>query len=131
LLGQLVPYSINFKFMKKWQLYPAAPPEFFQSTIGLNSILAQLLYNRGLTDRIAIDNFNDDHLDPELILDIVGCPELVFYNPFIFKDMDAAVALIIEEIKAGHKILVYGDYDADGVKYSAVVRDYKNFSIVS
>lgn len=107
--------------MKKWQLYPTAPPKFFQSTSGLNVVLAQLLYNRGLTNKTAIDNFNDDHLDPELTLDIVGCPELVFYNPFIFKDMDAVVALIIKEVKAGHKIFVYGDYDADGVTASAVL----------
>ncbi len=36
-------------------------------------------------------------------------------NPFLMKDMDHAVNRLILAIKRGEKILVYGDYDVDGV----------------
>ena len=36
-------------------------------------------------------------------------------SPFLFKDMDKAVDLVKKHIENNHKIVIYGDYDADGV----------------
>jgi single-stranded-DNA-specific exonuclease len=36
------------------------------------------------------------------------------HDPFLMKDMDKAVARIIEAVTANEKILIYGDYDVDG-----------------
>ena len=36
-------------------------------------------------------------------------------SPFNFKRMDEAVALVKKHVEAKHKIVIYGDYDADGI----------------
>ncbi len=107
--------------MKQWQLYQAAPPEFLSSRPDLSPVILQLLYNRGLTDFSSFNAFLHDALSQDKILDIAGVSDLRFYNPFLFRDMEAAVDLIIFHIKKGSKIVVYGDYDADGVTSSVVL----------
>lgn len=37
------------------------------------------------------------------------------YDPYLLKDMDSAVAIIMEKIQAGKQIRIVGDYDIDGV----------------
>lgn len=71
-------------------------------------IFLQLLFNRGLKEKREIEDF--------LNFDFKMIPE-----PFLFKDMGTAVDLIIEHIRKQNKILVYGDYDADGVTSSALL----------
>jgi single-stranded-DNA-specific exonuclease len=44
------------------------------------------------------------------------------YNPFLLTDMDRAVARIEQAQKKSEKILIYGDYDVDGVTSSALLR---------
>ncbi|MCI8331406.1 MAG: single-stranded-DNA-specific exonuclease RecJ [Clostridiales bacterium] len=38
-----------------------------------------------------------------------------FYDPFLLKDMDLAVRTIEQAINSGEEIVIYGDYDVDGV----------------
>lgn len=49
------------------------------------------------------------------------------HNPFLFRDMQAAVDLINKHLQAGNKIVVYGDYDADGVTAAAIMYKTLNF----
>ena len=42
-------------------------------------------------------------------------------DPFLFADMPEAVQKIIDAIDAGSKIVVHGDYDADGITATAVM----------
>ena len=44
-----------------------------------------------------------------------------FHDPFALPDMDRAVALIRAALEARHRILVYGDYDVDGVCASSIL----------
>lgn len=44
-----------------------------------------------------------------------------FYNGHYFKDMDKAVALVKQAITNNEKIIVYGDYDADGVMGTSIL----------
>lgn len=106
---------------KKWQLHEAAPDIFLNQNLGLSKTTLQLLYNRGIKEEMAIKSFLYDILPDDKVLDIAGAPGLLFYNPFLFRDMTAAVDLIISYIKEGKKIIVYGDYDADGVTSSAIL----------
>ncbi len=92
---------------KRWQVLPVAPADFFSSDY--HPVVAQLLYNRGLRDDLSIKHF----LHPEL--------QLASYDPFLFRNMEAAMVLAISHIKAGSKIAICGDYDADGVTSSALL----------
>ncbi|MFC1481244.1 single-stranded-DNA-specific exonuclease RecJ [Candidatus Neomarinimicrobiota bacterium] len=42
-------------------------------------------------------------------------------DPFLMKGMDQAVELILKEIKAGHPILIFGDYDVDGTTAASML----------
>ncbi len=44
-----------------------------------------------------------------------------FHDPFLLKGMDLAVARIKEAIANGEQILIFGDYDADGVTSTTVM----------
>ena len=46
------------------------------------------------------------------------------YDPFLFNDMKKAVDIICETIKDHKKILVYGDYDCDGVTATSILVRY-------
>ena len=108
---------------KYWQINPVAPPEFFSSLPEIEPVIAQILWNRGLRSATVARAFLSDALEPELSLDLTGNKDLVFYNPFLFRDMQAAVDIIIKHIKARNKIVVYGDYDADGVTAAVVLSE--------
>jgi len=43
------------------------------------------------------------------------------HDPFIFKDMDKAVARIIRAIEQKEKIIIYGDYDVDGTTATSIL----------
>jgi len=107
--------------MKQWRLAPKITPEFVKQHPEYDPVLLQLLFNRGLKTKEEIKTFLNDTLDPSLTLSIGDEGNNVFYNPFLFRDMEAAVALIIEHIKKGNRLVVYGDYDADGVTSSVIL----------
>ncbi|MCQ2531780.1 MAG: single-stranded-DNA-specific exonuclease RecJ [Saccharofermentans sp.] len=48
----------------------------------------------------------------------------IWHDPFKFVDMDKAVDIIVHTIEAGEKILVYGDYDCDGVTATTILVRY-------
>ncbi len=79
--------------------------------INVSPFIAQLLLQRGITDfQTAKDFF---------------CPNLSQWrDPFLMKDMDKAVERIKMAQLNAEKILVFGDYDADGVFSTAIVFDY-------
>lgn len=107
--------------MKQWQVLPEAPENIFAENPAVNPVVLQLLYNRGLKKSSQIKAFLDDELEKDKTLAIGGNPEYSFYNPFLFRNMAPAVDLIISHIKAGNPIVVYGDYDADGVTSSVIL----------
>lgn len=57
------------------------------------------------------------------------------YDPFLMKNMERAVVRIFEATEAGEKIVIYSDYDCDGIPAAVIINDffkkigYKNFSI--
>ncbi len=46
------------------------------------------------------------------------------YDPFLLKDMELAVVRIFEAISANEKIVIYSDYDADGIPASVIAKDF-------
>lgn len=97
--------------MKKiWEMREKFPESFKLENKKYGDVVLQLLWNRGIKNKKAIKEF----LEPDFTVHT--------HNPFLFNDMEAATALIIKHIKAKNKILVYGDYDADGVTSSALLK---------
>nr|MBA3874490.1 single-stranded-DNA-specific exonuclease RecJ [Anaerolineae bacterium] len=86
---------------KRWVTASPAPPEFLSRYPDMGSVLAQVLYNRGFTDSTEAQQFLN--ADMEL------------YNPFQMKGINQAVARIRQAIKLHEPIIIYGDFDADGV----------------
>ena len=87
---------------KVWQIMPKINESFISKYPEYSQVVLQLLFNRGLEKRKEIEMFlSSDYKD--------------IHDPFLFNNMAAAVDLIIKHIKAENKIVVYGDYDADGV----------------
>ena len=71
-------------------------------TFGVSELVAKILVNRGY-DTIETANA---FLRP-------GVEGL--YDPFLLHDMDVAITRIMTAIDNGEKIVVYGDYDVDGI----------------
>ncbi len=47
-----------------------------------------------------------------------------FYNPFLMPDMKKAINRIEEAIKNNEKIIIYGDYDADGITSTTIIKRF-------
>ena len=76
--------------------------------LGISPILAALLIRRGITTESAAKRF----FRPQLA-DLI--------NPFLMKDMDAAVDRLNDAMGHKERVLVYGDYDVDGCTAVALV----------
>jgi len=47
-----------------------------------------------------------------------------FYDPFLLQDMDVAVDRIIKAIEQKERIIIYGDYDVDGITSICVLKQF-------
>lgn len=94
---------------KKWEILPKISDDFIGQFPEIDPVVLQLLHNRGLKTQEEVDNF----LYPDYSQDL--------YDPFLFQDMEKAVKRIIRAIEKQEKVVIYGDYDADGVTSTAVL----------
>ncbi|WP_368657449.1 single-stranded-DNA-specific exonuclease RecJ [Metabacillus halosaccharovorans] len=79
-----------------------------RENLSVTPLVASLLVNRGINSVEAAQEFLDTDSQ-------------TFHDPFLLKDMDKAVQRIQEAIHNNEHILVYGDYDADGVSSTTVL----------
>ncbi len=94
---------------KRWKLNRKYPAHFEKDFPEYSPLLLQLLWDRGLRDQTAIDEFFNPDYESDL------------FDPFLMKDMAKATERIFRALEGEEKILVYGDYDVDGVTSSAVL----------
>ena len=97
----------------KWNYRPITPEQEEASRklakgLGISPILGQLLIERGITTVASARKF----FHPQL-------PDL--HDPFLMKDMDAAVARLNRAMGRKERILIYGDYDVDGTTAVSLV----------
>lgn len=76
---------------------------------GVSSLSAAIAYHRGIADADSARKF----FDPERAQE--------FYDPFLMKGMDKAVERIIKALDNRERIVIYGDYDVDGMTASTVM----------
>lgn len=107
---------------KNWQLAPVVSRTDFSQKY--SDILGNLLMARGLANQETIEKF----LQPDYQRDL--------FDPYLMADMDLAVCRLLKAIKENEAIVVYGDYDADGVSGCAILAsffqkiNFTNFSVL-
>ncbi len=91
----------------------AAVPEMIEKELSINNKhLSQLLFNRGVTTKAEADQF----LYPSY--------EEGLHDPFLLHDMDKAVKAILKTIESKKKIVIFSDYDCDGIPGAVVLHDF-------
>lgn len=102
---------ITSKF--EWQLNQQDADSVFLKEAkkeGIDELAARLLYARNIQEKEAMRNFlypNLEHL----------------HDPFLLYDMEKAVHRIRLAIERNELILVYGDYDADGMTAASLMKE--------
>jgi len=76
--------------------------------LSISPLLAGLLVNRGIYTVEEARLFLSGKLDD-------------MHNPFLMKDMDRAVPRVVRALHNGEKIVIYGDYDVDGITSTAIL----------
>ncbi len=99
--------------IKKWEFYNSDEKLVNEicEKYNLNKVIGKIIVNRHVVNdedvRIFITPTRDD-----------------FHDPFLFTGMDIAVDRIIKAINNKEKILIYGDYDVDGITSTTVLKKY-------
>ena len=78
--------------------------------LGISTILAQVLINRGLSTVEEADKFLNPRLEHLL-------------DPYLFSDMPKAVEIIKRAARNKERVMIFGDYDVDGITALALVKD--------
>ena len=114
--------KVKNKLLMKW--IPINVPnqkeiDSLVKTLSVDLLISKILVQRGLNTFDKAKKFFRPKLED-------------LYDPFLMKDMDIAVDRIQNAISKKEKILIYGDYDVDGVTSVALVYSYlvKNYSNV-
>lgn len=77
---------------------------------GLTELAAKLIWSRGIDDAEKLAAF----LQPDLSQ---------LHDPYALHDMERAVKRLRKAIAEGERILVYGDYDADGMTSTSILKE--------
>ena len=75
----------------------------------ISPLLARMLEVRGITDQTEIEKFLHPSLDRD------------WGNPYDIKGMEQVADAVENAVRAGHRILIYGDYDLDGISATVVM----------
>ena len=97
---------------KKWQIYESNNEkiEEISKKYNLNKLLATILVNRNIEE-----NQIETYLNPN---------RKNFHDPFLMPDMEIAVNRILKAMKNKEKIIIYGDYDVDGITSITVLKSF-------
>ncbi|WP_337617542.1 DHH family phosphoesterase, partial [Acidaminococcus timonensis] len=82
--------------------------ERLSTELGLPPLVTGILVRRHLTEKQQIEEFLEGKPQP-------------YYDPFLLKDMDKAVARICQALQQGEPMTIYGDYDVDGTSASSLL----------
>lgn len=102
---------------KQWRVRSSAKGQArkLAGELGVSELVAQLMVARGIRNAASGKKFLNPQAQP-------------WYDPFILRDLRTAVTRIREAIERREKIVVYGDYDADGMTATAIlVRTLRHF----
>ncbi len=98
---------------KKWEYANPNEEEVnrISKKFGISELLASILVNRNVVEDEDIKKFlNPTRND--------------FYDPFTLPDIEVAVDRIIKAINEKEKVVIYGDYDVDGITSTTVLKKF-------
>lgn len=98
---------------KKWEFYGRNEEEVrkVQEEFNLSRLLATIIVNKGLKTKEEIEVFlNPTRKD--------------FHDPYLMPDMKIAVDRIVKAIEKQEKVIIYGDYDVDGITSITVLKKF-------
>ncbi len=90
----------------------AIPPEVSETLSAYDTFVQQLLFHRGITDAACAERF----LNPDY--------EVHLHSPFLLTDMEKAVERVLHAIKNNEHIVIYTDYDCDGIPGGVLLHDF-------
>ena len=82
--------------------------EEFSASCGVGPAMAVILLNRGIKTPKAVNSYMKKSLED-------------IHNPFMLDGMEDAVERILSALEKNEKIVIYGDYDVDGITSTATV----------
>ena len=88
---------------RRWEVSPRAADEHFEKFSDIPPLIVQILYNRGIASEEEVRAF------------LAADSSQLNQHPVQMKSIGPAVERIQQAIEKGESIVVYGDYDADGV----------------
>ena len=97
----------------EWQFAPQVEDADFTKIAkkaGLGPEVARLLFERGIQNQESLKKFLEPSLED-------------LYDPYLLHDMEKAVERIRRAIEDGENILIYGDYDADGMTSASIIKE--------
>ena len=96
----------------RWSLAPAQPAlaGFLAKELNIGPLLAQCLLNRGFSE-------------PEPILRFLQPRLKHLADPFLLPEMEAAVARLFKARDQNERVVIFGDYDVDGVTATALLTE--------
>lgn len=97
--------------MTKWYIYNKK-----------NNYLSNLK-NKNITKLEALILANRDIVDPKVVDSFINPTLAKLHDPFLLKDMEKAIDLIIETMENGESIRIFGDYDQDGISSTMTLLD--------
>ena len=97
---------------KKWQFKKLNKEQAkrISEAYGINLITAQIIANKNLSDdeiKVFLEPTRDN-----------------FYDPFLLPDMEKGAERILKAIENKEKVVVYGDYDVDGITSTTVLMKF-------
>lgn len=97
---------------KKWQYVSNNIEEAkrISEKFNINLITAKIIANKNLSDeqiKVFLEPTRED-----------------FYDPFLLPDMEKAVERIIKAIENKEKVVIFGDYDVDGITSTTVLKKF-------
>lgn len=95
-----------------YKTFPTLPDTVRTELDSYSPLMQQLLYNRGITKGDTADLF----LNPDY--------ETMQHDPFLLTDMERAVARTLKAIESNEHIVIYSDYDCDGIPGGVLLHDF-------
>jgi single-stranded-DNA-specific exonuclease len=98
--------------MTKYAVREKIPESVSKELSAYPEIMRSMLFYRGVDSAVSAEKYFNPHFENDA------------HNPFLMKDMDKAVARILKAIEKKEKIIIYSDYDADGVPGAVALSDF-------